>query len=394
MEKNDRKPPWKDIIFFKTKSIELKDITYIPFEASIPKALLEKKEEITKYEEEHKWELAKKLANPYEMIYTQEEKFPYQNISLIKPLSRSYFKLVEILQGIQFFDELPKEIQMLRSAHVAEGPGGFIQAFIEMSENVHKKIKHIDAITLRSDKQFIPGWKKAYNFLKRYNDIIKINYGKDGSGDIYIKENRDFFISEIESRANHNVHLFTADGGFDFSIDYSQQEKQIFKLLVASFLIAFQTLTINGYCVIKLFDTYSPSTKTLISICGSMFKEYTLYKPVTSRPCNSERYFIGKKFKGINFKIINILNTIIINCEKEVYPLIELSIEEKNFIESIERIYEVQQIECINLAKEMAENNNLYKKYYEKFYNMSYKFCKEFKIPTKNSQVSHNFSLT
>ena len=385
MEKNDRKPPWKDIIFFKTKSIESKDITlrYISFEASIPKELLEKKEEITKYEQEHKWELAKKLANPYEMIYTQEEKFPYPNISLIKPLSRSYFKLVEILQGIYFFDELPKEIQMLRSAHVAEGPGGFIQAFIEMSENVRKKVKHIDAITLRSDKQYIPGWKKAYNFLKKYNDIIKINYGKDGSGDIYIKENRDFFISEIEARTHQKVHLFTADGGFDFSIDYSQQEKQIFKLLVASFLISFEVLTVNGYCIIKLFDTYSPSTKTLISICGSMFKEYTLYKPVTSRPCNSERYFIGKKFRGINTKIINILNTIIINCENKIYPVMELNIEEKNFIESIEKIYEVQQIECINLAKEMADNNNLYKIYYEKFYNMCCKFCKEFKIPTK-----------
>jgi 23S rRNA U2552 (ribose-2'-O)-methylase RlmE/FtsJ len=380
MDKDDTKPPWKDIIFFKTKVLDLKEISYTPFESSIPKKLLEKKEEINKYEEEHKWELAKKLANPYEMIYTQEEKFPYPNVSLIKPLSRSYFKLIEILQAIHFYEEMPKEVQMLRSAHVAEGPGGFIQAFIEMSENVRKKVKHVDAITLRSDKQFIPGWKKAYNFLKKYNDIIKINYGKDGSGDIYIKENRDFFISEIQQK----VHLFTADGGFDFSVDYSQQEKQIFKLLVASFLICFEVLTMNGYCIIKLFDTYSPSTKTLISICGSMFKEYSLYKPSTSRPCNSERYFIGKKFRGINSKILNILNIIIINCNNDVYPHIEVSSEEKNYIESIEKIYEVQQIECINLAKEMAENNNLYKNYYEKFHNMCYKFCREFKIPTKN----------
>jgi len=387
MDKINDKPPWKNIIFFRTKSIDLKDIKYCIFETNIPKALLEKKEEINVFEEEHKWELAKKLANPYEMVYTQEEKFPYPNISLIKPLSRSYFKLVEILQSINFFGELSKDVHYLRSAHVAEGPGGFIQAFIDISENQRKKIKKIDAITLKSDKQFIPGWKKAYNFLKKYNDIIKINYGKDDTGDIYIKENRDAFILEIQQK----VHLFTADGGFDFSIDYSQQEKHIFKLLVSSFIICFQVLTINGYCVIKLFDTYSPSTKTLISICGSMFKEYTLYKPVTSRPCNSERYFIGKKFKGFNNSIINILNNILLNCNTDIniplYPIMEINIEEKNYIESIEKIYEVQQIECINLAKSMAENNNNYKKYYEKYYNMSYNFCKEFKIPTKNLPV-------
>jgi len=383
MDNETEKPPWKSITFFRTKSIDLNNVKFGMFETNIPKGLLEKKEEINRFEEEHKWELAKKLANPYEMVYTQEEKFPYPNISLIKPLSRSYFKLIEILQSINFFGELSKDIQTLRSVHVAEGPGGFIQAFIDMSENQRKKVKKIDAITLKSDKQFIPGWKKAYNFLKKYNNIIKINYGKDGSGDIYIRENRDTFISEIQQK----VHLFTADGGFDFSIDYSQQEKQIFKLLVSSFLIAFQTLTINGYCVIKLFDTYSPSTKTLLSLCGSMFKEYSLYKPVTSRPCNSERYFIGKKFKGYNNSIINILNIILINSNNDLYPLLEINIEEKDYIESIEAIYEVQQIECINLAKSMAEDNNLYKKYYIKYYNMCYKFCKEFKIPTKNLLV-------
>ena len=283
------KPPW-----FKSKILDLNQVTYDEFQISIPESLLNKKEEINKYEEEHKWELAKKLANPYEMVYTQEEKFPYPSLCYIKPLSRSYFKLIEILQLTNFFEELPKEVQMLRSAHVAEGPGGFIQAFIDMSETKRKKIKKIDAITLKSDKhlsEFIPGWKKAFYFLKKYSNIIKICYGKDNSGDIYLKENQDFFISEIGQK----VHLFTADGGFDFSIDYSQQEKQIFKLLVCSFMIGFQVLATHGTMVIKLFDTYSTSTKTLISICGSFFKEYSLFKPLTSRPCNSERYFIGKK---------------------------------------------------------------------------------------------------
>ena len=96
------KPPWKSITFFKPKHLVLKKYEYREFEDNIPEYLIKKKEEINQYEEEHKWELAKKLANPYEMVYTQEEKFPHPNISLLKPLSRSYFKMIEILEASQF----------------------------------------------------------------------------------------------------------------------------------------------------------------------------------------------------------------------------------------------------------------------------------------------------
>jgi hypothetical protein len=253
---------------FKTKQFN-RLVFFDEFEDNIPNELISKKEEINSFEQEHKWELAKKLANPYEMVYTQEEKFPYPNISLIKPLSRSYFKMVEMLYIIKFFEELPKDIQMIRSAHIAEGPGGFIQAFIDVSEQFRRKIKKINAITLKSEKHYVPGWKKASNYLKKYSNIINISYGKDGTGDIYIKENQEYFISEITNK----VHLFTADGGFDFSIDYCKQEKDIFHLLVSSFYIALKILTINGTCIIKLFDTYSISTQLLLSLCGSCFKE-------------------------------------------------------------------------------------------------------------------------
>jgi cap2 methyltransferase len=379
MELQVDKPPWKSILFFKSGPYEKREITYDIFSIKISKELFEKKNEITQYEEEHKWELAKKLANPYEMVYTQEEKFPYQNVSLLKPLSRSYFKLIEILHTVNFIKDLPKEVQFLRSAHIAEGPGGFMQAFIDVVENSRRRIKKMNAITLRSDKQCIPGWKKASHFLKKYSNIIDISYGKDGTGDIYKTINQDSFVEEVGGKVN----LFTADGGFDFSIDYSQQEKQIFKLLASSFLIAFQILAINGLCVIKLFDTYSESTRSLISLCGSCFKEYSLYKPATSRPCNSERYFIGKKFRGFNPKIIESLKVIIYNIDNDMYPKVSISVEENEYIENISNIYEEKQIECIDLAKKFAEDKELFSQYYETYNKYSYKFCEEFKIPIK-----------
>ena len=377
MEQSIEKPPWKQVTYYKSKPYIKCSIEYEDFSLNIPKELYEKKNEINVYEEEHKWELAKKLANPYEMVYTHEEKFPCQNISLLKPLSRSYFKLIEMLKISNFFKELSKEVQHLRSAHVAEGPGGFIQAFIDLVEESKRKVKRIDAITLRSDKQYIPGWKKASNFLRKYSNIINISYGIDDTGDIYNFENQQHFINILPQK----VHLFTADGGFDFSIDYSLQEKQIFKLLVCSFIVGLQVLTINGYCIIKLFDTYSDSTQTILSLCGSCFKEYTIYKPASSRPCNSERYFIGKKYRGINNEVIETLKSVYRN---ELYPKMTLCNEEKEYINSISKLYETKQIHCIDLAKEFAENQELFKNYKNNFFNQSLNFCQEFKIPIKS----------
>uniref|UniRef100_A0A6C0D6U7 Ribosomal RNA methyltransferase FtsJ domain-containing protein n=1 Tax=viral metagenome TaxID=1070528 RepID=A0A6C0D6U7_9ZZZZ len=371
-------PSWKHITFFKSVHTGLKKVLFKEYESNIPEIIFKKRDEITQYEKEHKWELAKKLANPYEMVYTQEEKFPYPNISVVKPLSRSYFKMIEMLYVTNFLNELPKD-KNIRSAHIAEGPGGFMQAIIDVAEKEHRTIKKMYAITLKSDKYYIPGWKKSTYFLKKYSDIINISYGKDGTGDIYIKENQDNFIKNI----NVKVNIFTADGGFDFSLDYTQQEKQIFSLLVCSFIIGIQTLGINGMCIIKIFDTYSSHTKSLISICGSLFKQYTLYKPATSRPCNSERYFIGKEFKGLNKQVLDILKIIYENSLKNNYPYFNLDDNEYNFIENISKLHEKKQIEFIDLAKEFAKNNELYKSYYKDNLNKSYNFCKDFNIVTK-----------
>ena len=149
--------------------------------------------------------------------------------------------------------------------------------------------------------------------------------------------------------------------------------------------MAIKTLTINGTCIIKIFDTYSNSTQLLLSICGSCFKEYSIYKPVSSRPCNSERYFIGKKFKGINMKVIELLIQIENNIYLNKYPKCEIDEEEYNYINDISKKYEKKQIECIDLAKELAKNNDLYKEYYKNHFELSLAFCKQFKIPIKTT---------
>jgi cap1 methyltransferase len=45
----------------------------------------------------------------------------------------------------------------------------------------------------------------------------------------------------------------------------------------------------GSFCC-KLFDMFCPFTLGLLYVCYRSFEEFSVIKPVTSRPANSERY--------------------------------------------------------------------------------------------------------
>ena len=92
--------------------------------------------------------------------------------------------------------------------------------------------------------------KKANNFLK-HNPTIKLVYGVDNTGDIYNPENIKFLINKFKhSKAN----LITADGGFDFSVDYKNQEQNSYQLIICEIVCALGCLKEGGHFVIKIFE--------------------------------------------------------------------------------------------------------------------------------------------
>jgi hypothetical protein len=287
MDNDVVKPPWHSLEFQSSPFFEpamIERFLKVPFDLSwneMPHTeLTEMKEKIAPLESNHKWELLKKKSNPYELVYTQETADCPQSVALLKPLSRSYFKMIEMLQVSQFFEKLPKGIQKLRSSHVAEGPGGFIEAFLDKAESNRLKVQKSYAITLKPTSNHVPGWRRSYQFLQRHPEV-KIHYGVDGTGDIYVPENQTSFIQLHET---FKSYLFTGDGGFDFSTDYENQEKSVYPLLVSSALIGIQVLAAEGTLVLKLFDTYTSVTQFFIRCVSLCFKEWCLYKPATSRP--------------------------------------------------------------------------------------------------------------
>lgn len=303
MERGE-KPPWANFLWRISPrwSPTLKFLKTGTATVGTPTDLVEIKNSISEMDL-HIWEFAKKISNPYEIVYTYKDAHIPTSISVIKPLSRSYFKMVEMLTLTDFLSKPPGP--GLRTAHACEGPGGFIEAIYDLAPKKRHHVRQTHAITLRSTRSHIPGWRRAQQFMNRHREI-RIEYGPDNTGNILRKENRAAFIAE--SRA---VHIFTADGGFDFTSNYSAQESIIFPLLLASIHIGFSCLGQEGLFILKVFDCFSTASKQLIAFLSAHFNKWTLYKPATSRPCNSEHYFIGSGFRGVGAETLKILDDLI-----------------------------------------------------------------------------------
>jgi 23S rRNA U2552 (ribose-2'-O)-methylase RlmE/FtsJ len=332
------------------------------------------------------WEYYKKIVNPFELVYTQKkyEDFP-ESICFLRPLSRSYFKMIEMLDLIQFFESI--STNMIRTAHVCEGPGGFIEALFDAASKYSKKIQVSIAMTLKSKQSNIPGWKRAAYFLQK-NKNIRIIFGEDQTGDIMKAINQQYFIDYVVNpEQGGKIDVYTADGGFDFSYDYKKQEQMIFPLLVASTKIGFEVLKKGGVFILKLFDFYHKSTVDLLYFLSCHFQEWTLYKPGMSRPCNPEHYFIGKGFTGCTEEVLDIMrlwcSMLENNQPLESLYKTEYSVEFTEIISTLRENSFKSQTEYLKRVFYIIEQNNsdLIQSYLKKNEKSSYDWCIRFNVP-------------
>ena len=146
------------------------EITNHILDETLYKRITKKKSEIDSVQ--HKWDSAKKISNDYEYIYTSSNS--RKNISSVIPVSRSFFKLREIIYDFRL------DISGT-SACIAEAPGGFIQSLLKLSEERKIDLTTIYGITLISDDDEIPFWNPGLIT----NPRVQICKGKDGTGDLY-----------------------------------------------------------------------------------------------------------------------------------------------------------------------------------------------------------------
>lgn len=383
MSRDQQKPPWLNIMWYETspKPFSSSQVKLGVWKEDPNEEIESLKESIRPYDQSALWDLAKRITNPYELISTFSSRLHLpKSTCLLHPLSRSFFKMIEILKHLNFFERHSK-VARLKSLHICEGPGGFIEAFLNRAEKARARVHTAYGMTLKSTNAIIPGWRRAQQFLQK-NPNVQLLYGATGTGDVYEPVNQDWLAETLKG----GVHFVTADGGFDFSEDFHAQEKSVLRLIVNSAIIILRTLAPEGDCVLKVFDLQSRVSRDIVYLLSTCFQSWTLYKPVTSRPCNSEWYFLGRSALRDRTTVLQILTQIRDSLaeSKELEQLVDV-----NPIEEMLRQLQTARVERQDQAlRHVLEFCKTYEEskcqdLWNKNRNLTVRWCYDFGMPTE-----------
>lgn len=239
-----------------------------------------------------------------EMRRARTRSNPYEMIRGVFFLNRAAMKMANIDHVFEYMFTNPKDSQgkslvrdkdseLLYFADVCAGPGGFSE-YVLWRKKWHAKGF---GMTLKGPNDF-----KLEDFYAAPSELFEPYYGEggvDGDGDITRPENISAFRNFVLDNTDHKgVHFMMADGGFSVEGQENIQEILSKQLLLCQFLVGLSVVRIGGHFICKTFDLFTPFSVGLIYLLYCCFERISLFKPVTSRPANSERYIIGRGLKA------------------------------------------------------------------------------------------------
>ncbi|CAH6420469.1 FtsJ methyltransferase [uncultured virus] len=224
---------------------------------------------------------ARDATNPFERIgrsiFINRAAVKLANIDAVHHVTDQIFTFDAKQSGEQF-----------TFCDVAAGPGGFTQY---LQYRFPQAIGY--GMTLRHEKL---NWSTRFIDMNRFTAF----YGKDNTGNLYT--NWDSFIQLVLSNQPNGVDLITADGGFDLedTMDKALLHRQEFlssRLLLTQAIIGISCSRRGGNFVLKVFDTVTEFSAQVLLILAACFTSIEIFKPVSSRPANAERYVVclGRK---------------------------------------------------------------------------------------------------
>jgi len=343
------------------------------------------------------WDIYKRYTNPYEYIHSIISNSHKTNVSKLKPLSRSFYKMIEIITIFNIIDTFP---DVITTFHLAEGPGGFIEALVYLRDNSNDTYY---GMTLISDSANIPSWKKSKIFMSKNKNVVMEN-GISGDGDLTDKANLLFCLEKY----HNSMDFITGDGGFDFSINFNKQEEISQNLIFCQICFAIAMQKTGGTFVLKIFDVFMQSTLDLLYILSICYERVFIIKPNTSRIANSEKYIVCRNFllknsRDLVLKLSQVYD--IIDIQKSIdkskqqdrfinrFLDITIPLYYVNRLEEINAIIGQQQIENMNTTFSLIKNNKSDKieQYKNNNINKSVFWCQKFNIPY-NQAVACNSS--
>jgi len=435
--------------------------------SSIYAHLCDIKHQIEQYQDT--WDNIKKFTNPYEYIHSNISGNK-TNISRLRPLSRSFYKMIEIMKNTNMLSRYERmyatkpDLKMgIKTFHLAEGPGGFIEAlaylrglgyqrytlneknagvgpfigggggadstsspiqilkrntefhdeYMKEQENLKVSRRIFDSqkeganvnvnvnvnantntstvyandryygMTLVNDDPICPGWKKTRAFLESHPNVM-IENGADKTGNLISLDN---FIYCAEKYKN-TMDIVSADGGFDFSLDFNQQENMATQLIFCEVFYALAIQKQGGSFILKIFDVFHKTTVDILYILSYYYYNVSIMKPYTSRVANSEKYIICQGFKvadshAIIQQFVNIFPSLLNGVLSSFLPF-QHDLYYLNRIEEMNAMVSFQQIENITSTLSIITNHRNAEKleqYKRANVNKCIAWCEKYDIP-------------
>jgi 23S rRNA U2552 (ribose-2'-O)-methylase RlmE/FtsJ len=252
------------------------------------------------------WSRFRKYSN----IYEQPK---IKNYTKNKPISRAYYKLWEILHDFNIECDSS-------TFHIAESPGGFIEAVLEYKKRKYLRVSPAQLYytvslqgegatcncncggtsNLCTEELTILRDIPKYNKRILRNKSVKILVNEQCNGDICDIKNILYLYSTLKSET---IKFITADGGMNDNGDYNNKEISHIRLIICEVFLALLTLEDDGVFVLKIFDILTKPTSDIILLLTYLFNSVTIFKPLTSRNTNSEKYLVCRGFKKGSFTI-------------------------------------------------------------------------------------------
>ena len=226
---------------------------------------------------------------------------PYENLKSGSFMNRASIKLANIdalYRVTGHFNGLLEEKITDRNftyASIAEGPGGFVQ-YIQFRSPMSVGY----GITLQQEKQ------KAFNWNMTELDMLRFNVDYAGRVKGDITTEWKLFCDDVIKRSG-SVNLVTADGGTDITSEeeYDMEEAINSRLIFTEVLMSLILIrgrentdpsdirvTHGGTLVLKVYDTVTQISADILYVLTRCFRSVSIFKPVSSRPANSEKYII------------------------------------------------------------------------------------------------------
>ncbi len=244
------------------------------------------------------------LIKDYDFWAKSVDHFSKEKLALSKKLktphiTNAWLKFWEIYQHFDLTNFSGSPIRLFDNASL---PGaGVICTIYRAKKYKQQLIWHANSLMPTETNTALEDQYKLYENNKN-NWLMN----KTMNGDVSVASN----IADMSESLNNkkaNINLYTSDLGLENSKNWNNQEIDHCICNLGQIYLGLKCLEIDGNFMTKQYTMYSSFSYSIIYILASLFETFCVFKPLTSKPLNSEIYLIGKGFKGVSNDILDLL---------------------------------------------------------------------------------------